>query len=279
MAIDWSAHKPNVVRHTNYKLFGAVMGVTGSGKSTCCGTLPGKILWLYSEQFESHGPTYALNKVTEDTAITAVNLDVSMEDGKEFDFDERLEQLRNILSDEGTAKSFDNVVIDGLTTLEYIYTQSKECKSQAITNQGKKDTWAVFRLTTEFFNELFVSLNKLNRLGMHVMCTCLGSHVSNEDETTTFKPKLTGVGVAEAFLAKLPDRLLAVRSQGGQFKFKFNETIEKSTDKRQVDCSPRLMPLAANEVPFEMTPDFRKVLQLKNSEATWNPEKKKVEVK
>lgn len=279
MAINWAAHKPNVVRHSDYKLFGSVMGVSGSGKSTCCGTLPGKVLWLYSEQFESHGPTYALNKVSEDTEITAINLDVSLKDGSELSPDGKLEQIREILDDEGTAENFDSLVIDGLTTFEYIYTKSKECLSQAIGKNGAKDNWAVFRLTTEFFNEMFISLNKLNRAGMHVVCTCLGSHVTNDDDTTIFKPKLQGVGVAEAFLAKLPDRVLAVRSQGGQFKFRFNETIEKSNDKRQVDCSPRLMPLAANEVPPEMSPDFRKVLQLKNGDAAWNPEKKKVEVK
>lgn len=279
MAINWKAHKPNVSRHNDYKLFGAVMGVSGSGKSTSCGTLPGKILWLYSESFESHGPTYALNKVSGDTEITAINLDVDMNDPeKELSYDGRLDQLRAILNDDGTAKAFDSLVIDGLTTIEYIYTNSKECKTQAVTSSGKKDQWAVFRLTTEFFNELFISLNTLNRNGLNVISTCLGSHVAHDDDTTVFKPKLQGVGVAEAFLAKLPDRILAVRSQGGQFKFKFNETIEKANDRRQVDCSPRLMPLGSHEVPSEMTPDFRKILMLKNGEAVLDQTSGKVEL-
>lgn len=271
--------KPNVSRHNDYKLFGAVMGVSGAGKSSCCGTMPGRILWLYSEAWEAHGPTYALGQASSDTAITAVNLQKHPETEAELDLDGQLALLREILNDtEGVKKNFDSVVIDGLTTVEYVYANSEECLSQCITKSGAKDAWAVFRKTADFFNELYVSLNTLNTAGLHIMCTCLGSHTVDESGTTIFKPKLAGVGVVESFLAKLPDRVLAIRTKDGKFKFSLKENIEKGSEFKVIDCSPRLFPLTANEIPAEVSPDFTKALMLKNGQAVYNPETKKVEV-
>lgn len=279
MGINWSKFEPNVSRGHDYKLFGAVMGVSGSGKSSCCGTLPGKILWLYSESWEAHGPTYALARTSEENSITAINLQVDPDTGKELDLDGQLNLLRSILDDvKGVSKAFDSVVVDGLTTVEYIYSNSEECQSQCLTKSGSKDTWAVFRKSAEFFNDLFVQLNTLNKAGLHVICTCLGSHTVDDSGMTIFKPKLAGVGVAENFLAKLPDRVLAIRTKEGKFKFSLRENIEKGSDFKVIDCSPRLFPLSANEIPEEISPDFSKALMLKNGAAKYNPETRKVEV-
>jgi hypothetical protein len=275
MGIDWNKFQTNVVKKDDYKLFGVVMGLSGSGKSSCLASMPGRILWLYSEAWESHGPEYALS-LHPQAQITAVN--IQQIGDKELDLDEQLAYLRSILSDtKNLAANFDSVAIDGLTTLEYIFANSNECKAQAVSKTGAKDTWAVFRLTTDFFNELYVLLNSLNRAGVHVMSSCLGSHAADEDGTPVFKPKLAGVGVAETFLAKLPDRILTVRTKEGKFKFNLKESIQKGNDLRVVDCSPRLFPLHANEVPADMSPDFTKVLLLKNGKAKYNAAQGKVE--
>jgi hypothetical protein len=279
MSFDWSKVKPNVKRENNYKLFGSVMGVSGSGKSSCCGTMPGKILWLYSEEWESHGPTYALARTSKDNSIFAINIQDDPKTGEKLDLDGQLNLFRSILDDvDGVSKAFDSVVIDGLTTIEYIYANSNECQNDCITKSGAKDQWGVFRKSAEFFNELYIKLNTLNRAGLNVMCTCLGTHSVDDAGTPVFKPKLAGVGVAEAFLAKLPDRVLAVRTKEGQFKFSLKENIEKGSDSKVIDCHPRLFPLTANEVPSEISPDFSKALMLKNGMAVYNPETKKVEV-
>jgi len=263
--LDWSKFKTNVSRGTDYKLFGTVMGLSGSGKSSCLASLPGRILWLYSEAWESHGPEYA-HSLHPKAEITALDLDG------------QLAFVRSVLGDaEGIAKTFDSVVIDGLTTLEYVYANSNECKAGAVTKTGAKDAWAVFRLTSDFFNELYVLLNTLNKAGVHVMTSCLGSHAADDEGNAVFKPKLAGVGVAEAFLAKLPDRVLTVRTKEGKFKFSLKESASKGSDLKVVDCSPRLFPLHADEVPTEMSPDFAKVLLLKNGKAKFNAETNKVE--
>lgn len=275
MGIDWKKFQTNVTRSDNYKLFGTVMGLSGSGKSSCLASMPGRILWIYSEAWESHGPGYALS-LHPNAQITAV--DIQSQGGKELSLDEQLTYLRSILGDtKNLAANFDSVAIDGLTTLEYIFANSNECKSQAVSKTGAKDAWAVFRLTSDFFNELYVMLNSLNKAGVHVMTSCLGSHAADEEGNAVFKPKLAGVGVAEAFLAKLPDRVLTVRTKDGKYKFNLKESVQKGSDLRVVDCSPRLFPLHSNEIPSEMSPDFAKVLLLKNGKAKFNPEVNKVE--
>jgi hypothetical protein len=274
-SIDWKKFQTNVSRKDDYKLFGTVMGLSGSGKSSCLASMPGRILWLYSEAWESHGPEYALS-LHPDAKITAVNIQQS--GNTELDLDGQLAYLRAILGDtKNLSANFDSVAIDGLTTLEYIFANSNECKAQAVSKTGAKDAWAVFRLTSDFFNELYIILNSLNKAGVHVMTSCLGSHAADEEGNAIFKPKLAGVGVAEAFLAKLPDRILTVRTKDGKFKFNLKESIQKGSDLRVVDCSPRLFPLHANEVPQDMSPDFTKVLLLKNGKARYNAELGKVE--
>lgn len=271
--------KPNVSRQTNYKLFGAVMGVSGSGKSSCCGTMPGRILWLYSEAWEAHGPTYALGRTGKGNSITAVNLQQHPETGESLSLDGQLTLLRELLENVKEVKeNFDSVVIDGLTTIEYIYANSEECQLACVTKAGAKDQWAVFRKTADFFNELYISLNTLNSAGLHVITTCLGSHTVDDSGITLFKPKLAGVGVVESFLAKLPDRILAIRTKEGKFTFNLRESIEKGSEFKVVDCSPRLFPLTVNEIPEAIAPDFSKALMLKNGEAVYNAETQKVEV-
>lgn len=277
MAIDWKKFQPNVSRSNDYKLFGTVMGLSGSGKSSCLATMPGRILWLYSEAWESHGPGYA-NSLHPKAQITAVDIQRPQGSDKDLTLDEQLAVVREMLGDaKGLSSMFDSVVIDGLTTLEYVYANSVECKAASVTKNGAKDAWAVFRLTSEFFNELYVLLNALNKAGVHVMTSCLGSHSADEEGNAVFKPKLAGVGVAEAFLAKLPDRVLTVRSKDGKYKFALKETVQKGSDLKVVDCSPRLFPLHADEVPSEISPDFSKVLLLKNGKAKLNKETGKVE--
>ena len=271
--------KPNVSRHNDYKLFGAVMGVSGSGKSSCCGTMPGRILWLYSEAWEAHGPTYALGRTGKNNSITAVNLQRHPDTDETLSLDGQLGLLREILENvEEVKANFDSVVIDGLTTVEYIYANSDECQMACVTKTGAKDQWAVFRKTAEFFNELYITLNTLNGAGLHVITTCLGSHTVDDTGVTLFKPKLAGVGVVESFLAKLPDRLLAIRSKEGKFSFNLRESIEKGSEFKVVDCSPRLFPLTADEIPESISPDFSKALMLKNGEAVFNVDTQKVEV-
>lgn len=279
MALNWKKIKPNVSRRNDYKLFGAVMGVSGSGKSSCCGTLPGRILWIYSESWEAHGPTYALARTNDNNSITAINIQRDQETGKELSLDEQLGLLRSILNDvEGVSSSFDSIVIDGLTTVEYVYANSDECQAACMTKSGAKDQWAVFRKSAEFFNDLYIQLNTLNQAGLNVICTCLGNHTVDDGGVPVFKPKLAGVGVAESFLAKLPDRLLAVRTKDGKFKFSLKENIEKGSESKVIDCHPRLFPLSANEIPDSISPDFSKALMLKNGEAKYNLETGKVEV-
>jgi hypothetical protein len=277
MSINWSQFQPNVSRGSDYKLFGTVMGLSGSGKSSCLASLPGRILWLYSEAWESHGPEYAFS-LHPKAQITAVNVQRPQGSTAELSLDDQLAFIRDILSQSvSLAKNFDSIVIDGLTTIEYIYSNSMECKALAVSKTGAKDPWAVFRLTTDFFNEIYVLLNTLNKAGVHVMTSCLGSHAADEEGNAVFKPKLMGVGVAEAFLAKLPDRVLTVRDKTGKFKFSMKESAQKGSDLKVVDCSPRIFPLHADEVPVEMSPDFSKVILLKNGKAKLNKETGKVE--
>ena len=276
--LDWNKFKPYKAPSKEYFL-GVVMGGSGDGKSSAVATLKGNTAFVYDSDDEDHGPSYANTNKADGTTITPIDLSLCLETGKKLSTpDEKLGQWRALVADpKGIAASFDNFAIDGLKTLESIFINSEECKRQCLTAKGAHDQWAVFRLSKEFFAEVFVKLNAINKEDVNVIATCLGNYTQKENEDVkTFKPVLKGVGVVEDILAKMPDRLLVLK-QGRKHIFTFDTTAEKASAAKSIDCSPRLRPLGYNQIPDQMSADLEKVMMLKNGSAVYNAETGKVE--
>lgn len=255
---------------SNNSLFCCILGPSGSGKSHSIGTLNGKTLYVYFSG-EKHG----VSSAKKEGLKNIIPLCIDYVEGKELTPDETLNRLRQIIKcgSDLVKEGFTAIAIDGLTEIDLCITQTKELKTQCLTNQGKVDGFRTSTVAKQMVHSLIKSLVTLQQqTGLHIITTCIldVQEYGENKEIESCSPRLSTYGLAENALQMFPDRVVV----GPQYKesgeevyvFDSSATIAKvSKDvrgvvKKMFNFSPRL---GSGELPKLMKANLSELISLK----------------
>lgn len=257
-----------------------ILGQSGAGKSYLLGTLPGKVLYLYTGG-EAHGvksagvPGGSVIPVRIDYDKTAPK-EVLTEQGT-LRPDAAYKRLLNILSDvDGIKKQgFTSIAIDGATEIENIITSTEQWKVGCQTDKGKHNTYAEGRTTLTMFRPIITALQHLQiKLGVNYAMSCIldvkSAGIYGEIEEAS--PRLSGYAVAESVIQQFGDVLVVGRmSKDGvaKHKLQFMTDVSKvSKDlvgnvKKTLNFAPRVAGLSVADLPPYLDADLKKIIELK----------------
>lgn len=281
MAFDFDkAEKEAAKLIDNTKLGAIVLGSSGGGKSFALGTLPGKILYLYTGS-ENHGVDSARISASKIVPVQ-IDLDGAASDEQKLPNgmlkpDAAYKRLLSILGEvEGIKKAgFGSVVIDGATELESIITATEQWKLMCQTDKGKHNPYAESKSTVAMFRPIVSALHNLQtQLGTHFAMTCIldvkSAGVYGEIEEAS--PRLSGYSVAESLIQQFGDVIVVGRMSKdnvAKHKFQFMTDVTRvSKDvlgnvKKAINFAPRVRGVPLERLPTYLDPDFKKVLELK----------------
>jgi adenylate kinase family enzyme len=165
-----------------------VLGPSGSGKSSLCGTVGEPTLFLYLST-EMHGPEAASTFATGE--VTPICLD----DGRTPD--EAYAFLNQILQDKAFLKPFGVVVLDSATSLELLIRETSEFNMRCLTDKGKRNSFAEHTVSVVLLTDI---IRKMQATGKHTIMTCALDVKEYDEETGEIveaHPQLSGYKVAE----------------------------------------------------------------------------------
>jgi len=256
---------------TNDKLFLAIAGCSGAGKSSAAGTSPGKTLYLHTAS-ESHGVSTARASGGDILAIT-IDRDKT---GKDLSPDEAFKRGLEILKPEVLKKAgIESVVLDGLTELEKIVRATTKWSNLCLAEKsGKHNSFAEGPSTIALMDEYMKALRAAQeQAGVHVIVTCIldVQAVSDNGAVEMAKPRLSGYAVAEGMLQQFADILVVGRvkdktGKSGHF-FQTGSDVQRvskdldGTVKKFINFSPRLS--GVRDLPAFIKADVKEVIKLK----------------
>jgi hypothetical protein len=253
----------------NEETIGAiVLGQSGAGKSFIMGTLPGKVLYLYTGG-EAHGVKSA--KV-QGKHVTPVRIDYD----KSAPADQRNEvgnlkpdaaykRLLAILSDvEGIkAQGFNSIALDGATEIEQIITSTEQWKNACLSDKGKHNSYAEGKVTLAMFRPIIAAMQNLQiQLKINYAMSCI------------LDVKAAGIyGEVEEASPRLSGDVLVVgrMSKDGEAKHKLQfmtDVTKVSKDlvgnvKKTLNFAPRIAGISVADMPPYMDADLSKVVDIK----------------
>lgn len=254
------------------KLFAVILGPSGGGKSTACGTLGTKTLYLFSGG-EDHGPRNAAAMGGE---IVPINIDVFTDDGK-LDADATYGRLLEIVSDSAgiKAEKFGAVVLDGIPELESIILRTNQFVTGCLTDKGKHNSFAESKVMTHMIKQVLDRLKKLQYAGLHVAMTCkldvksLGDYAAISEAS----PRLLTYSVAEDFISKCADVLVVSKIDNGEerkhmFQFltdvsRVSKDMDSGKVRKMINFSPRISGLKQEEYPEFVDADLTCIIRMK----------------
>lgn len=277
MAFDFKAAIAQATASLNSpKLELMILGSSGSGKSSCIGTLGVKTLYLYGSR-ESHGPKAA--SVLGGKNIVPINFQHATVEGsaspRELTADETMNFLRFILGSLDWIKEekFEAIALDGIAVLESVVKDTAEFKKKCTTAQGKINTYKEPEAAQEMISEIINLMKRCQReLGVHIVTTSM-LDVKDVDAfggILEAAPKLQSYGLAESLIAAFGDILVVGKMvKAGVVKYRFqsgSDLTKVSKDeqghvKKMLNFSPRL---SGKTLPPHMDADLSEIVKLKS---------------
>lgn len=252
-----------------------VLGSSGSGKSSCIGTLGVKTLYLFGSR-ESHGPKAA--SVSGAGNVVPLNFEfakpASAEEPRELTPDESYNFLKFILQQDEWIKSekFEAIAIDGVAVLETIVKGTTEFKRRCTSANGKHNTYKESEAAQELISDIINLLKRAQRNhGVHIVVTSMldVKEVDPFGAILEAIPKLQSFGLAETLVAAFGDVLVVGKMQkNGVVKYKFqsgSDLVKVSKDeqgnvKKMMNFSPRI---SGRTLPAVMDADLSDIIKLK----------------
>jgi hypothetical protein len=252
-----------------------VLGSSGSGKSSCIGTIGVKTLYLFGSR-ESHGPKAA--SVAGGPNIVPINFEfatpASGTSPRELTSDEAYSFLTFILQQDEWIKKekFECIALDGMAVLENIVKGTAEFKRRCTAANGKHNTYKESEAAQELISEVINLLKRAQRNhGVHIVVTSMldVKEVDAFGSILEASPKLQSFGLAETLVAAFGDVLVVGKMQkGGVVKYKFqsgSDLVRVSKDeqgnvKKMLNFSPRI---SGKQLPPVMDADLAEVVKLK----------------
>jgi hypothetical protein len=206
-------------------LFCLILGSSGSGKSSTCGSL-GVPTLFFRTPVESHGAASArtISKGLFDGVDNITEIDIY--EGAD-NADQAWDNLLSTLDDPSIAQNFGAVVIDSLTDLQpNLFAQLTDFKERTTSSNGKPNNLAIPGVHTEYFNLLInQKLKKLHSKGVHIILLAAATVVTVSDDgaEVTAKPGLSGTMPASLVNRSCPDILLInrIREEDGTWAHNF----------------------------------------------------------
>lgn len=256
---------------TTDRLFLAILGCSGSGKSHVIGTAPGKILYLYFGP-ERHGVTAALKSGPD---IIAVSVDTK-KDGSVRKPDEAYKYGLQCLDPAALKKAgIETVALDGLIELEKLVRNTTEFDDSCLTKAGKRDAFREPAETVRMMDKYMTALRVAqDSAQVHVVVTSIldVSEVEENGAIKVAKPRASGYAVAENMIQQFGDILcigeITVKGKTGRVfqtgaDLKRVSTDENKKVKRFINFNPRIQVPGHVEVPEIIKADLKEVLRLK----------------
>lgn len=253
-----------------------VLGSSGSGKSSCIGTLGVKTLYLYGSR-ESHGPKAA--SVLGGANIVPINFEYGTPgDGQEprdFTADETMEFLKFILTSYDWIKEskFEAIALDGIAVLENVVKNTTEFKKRCMSAKGVHNPYKESESAQELISEVINLLKRAQRVtGVHIVVTSMldVKDVDSFGAILEAAPKLASFGLAESLVAAFGDVLVVGKMQkAGVIKYKFQSGSdltkvskdEQGNVKKMLNFSPRV---SGKKLPPIMDADLSEIIKLKS---------------
>lgn len=276
---DFDALEASVQESLNSDLlFAIVLGMSGNGKSRVCGTLPGKILYLYTGG-ERHG---SLSASAAGGKVIPVQVDFNY--NKKVPYATSDEVYANVLtilksSDSLVKAGYSSVVLDGLTELEQMVRGTKGFKEKCKTSSGGHNSFAEGAATVDMFRPVLDELRNLQRTAkVHVAVTCIldVKSLGDKKEILEASPKLTSYGVASGIIPQFEDILVVGRMQEDEgpveYNFQMMGNVSRTSKeangriKKTINFSPRIS--VSNhgvEIPEYIPADFSHILKIKQT--------------
>lgn len=253
-----------------------ILGSSGSGKSSCIGTLGVKTLYLYGSR-ESHGPKAAAAFGNKN--IVPLNFEYGVpadgEAAREYTADESMAFLKFVLTSTAwlKAEKFEAIALDGMAVLENVVKNTTEFKKRCMSAKGQHNTFKESESAQELISDVINLLKKAQRdLGVHIIVTSMldVKEVDNLGAILEAAPKLQSFGLAETLIAAFGDILVVGRMvKGGVAKWKFQagsdltkvSKDEQGNIKKMLNFSPRI---SGKVLPPIMDADLSEVVKLKS---------------
>lgn len=272
MGFNFKAAREAASKALVSKTLGAiVLGPSGSGKSSLCGTLEGKTLYLFTEA-ESHGPIAA--KVNGGD-IMAIRIDQD-DEGKALNADGSYTRILDILgsTDSLLEAGVKNIVLDSLSEIETIVRGTTAFKRKCETATGKHNSYAEGGATLELMRPILSKLRDLNLqhdINYVATCALTVSAIGDDGQVVASSPRLSGYSVAENLIMQFGDVLLVGQvSKAGKtgYALQFNPaSITKQAKdlagqvKKLVNFNPRIT--GVKNPPQLLPANLAKVIELK----------------
>ncbi len=243
-------------------IFAIILGSSGSGKSHCIGTHPGRVLLLHSG-LESHGPSSAIKSATD--RLIAVRWDRSGD--ADLKPDDVLPRIKSMLQpDVLKAAGIDCIAIDSLTALCLDIKRTSVFKQRVTDAKGNinqfKETEAIIEILAGVTNQL-LRLHEQHGIDVVATMDLQINRVDERGDIVEARPGVPTYGVGKALVQQFPDVLVVNRRQfdmGQNFQITSKDRETKQVQK-YVEFSPRLR--GVNELPESISADLREVLKLK----------------
>lgn len=256
----------------NTHISAILFGPSGAGKSRATGTLPGPILFLYSEG-EAHGSASANSAGGKVLPVRYDEDDV----GQKLAPDAAYARLLNVLGSADMLKGagIQSVVIDGLTELETVIRSTAAFKNGCKNKNGAHDAFQESKVVLEMLRPVLDALRNLQKsIGVHYVVTCAleVTEIGDDGEILAGKPKLSTYSVVETLTFNFPDQLIVgpmtkngKKARRFQFDAELSRVSKEGTKiKKILNMSPRLIP-AVEELPDNIAADFTKLAEAKEA--------------
>lgn len=270
MAFDFKAAFAEAEKDLNSSVLRAIiLGPSGSGKSSLCGTFGLKTLYLYASG-EDHGPMAARALGGKDVLPVCFDRDSS----GQLDPDVAYGRLLDILGE--VDNKFGAVVLDGATELEFLLKQTKEFKAACLTDKGKHNSFAEGPAMLQLIRPVINELKRLSKARIHTAMTCVldVQSISDSGEILESKPRLSTYAVAEGVIQQFPDVFVVGRMSNGkeaQHRIQFlagvsrDSKTESGMIKKTINYHCRLT--GVHKLPVTAAADLKEVIKLKKGES------------
>ena len=267
--VDFKAMKEAArAKQATAGMLAVVMGSSGAGKSTVCGTTGRPTLVLHTKD-ESHGPTSA-STFNDDVAGLCLDMD---EEGNEVSPDVALDKLVEVLGSEDLSSNFGTVVVDSLSSIDLLIKKTQYFRNfcadpKTLKHNSFKEGEAV--LTK--IQDIVTHTDRIRQQGVHVLFTLAANVKSMDSEgmVETVAPVLSTYGVSESVARMFPIVLYTacVTVEGERKRaFLFNTHITRESKevsgkiKKLMNFMPRCAGIPDSEMPEMLPADFQKLLE------------------
>ena len=236
-------------------ILAVIMGASGAGKSTACGTTGRPTLVLHTKD-ESHGPTSA---ATFNDEVVGLCLDMD-EEGNEVSADVAIEKLASVLQAEDLADNFGTVVVDSLSSIDLLIKKTTWFDDYCKNDKGRRNSFKEGEAVLTKIQDIVTLTDKIRSRGVHVLFT-LAAHVKAMDAdgvVETVAPVLSTFGVSEALPRLFPIVLYtaAVTVDGDRKRaFLFNTSVARESKdvsgriKKLLNFQPRCAGIPDADMP------------------------------